>query len=154
MRRLLAVLLLAPAVGVATEWVPRTDEELSAVLRQTCDAAVEAHKPVLVEFSAPWCGDCQLLSRLKEQEPLKSELDKVASVTVDVGRFDRHAGLLKTFQIAAIAHWIVFKPEDCAKPVTDWTVLASSTLEPASGNGPKTAQHVALWLEAARVKER
>ncbi len=159
MRAVLALLLVL-SVGWSSPvsagdpdryWTPRSDAQLAADLKATCETAVAADKPVLVEFSAAWCGDCKRLRVLKTESPLKESMATVASLVVDVGRFDRHKDLLTAFKIGAIAYWRLTRPTDCSQPVTAWPVLASSTLEPAHGaSGPRTAAEVSAWLEAAK----
>ena len=140
-----ALLLLA-----AGPWVERTDAELDTALKATCDAATASNKPVLLEFSAPWCGDCTRLKQLETQPPLASVLSRVERLTIDVGRFNRHTSLLSHFKVGAIAHWVVLAPTDCATPVTTWPVRASQTFEPAHGKeGPRTAPAIAAWLEGS-----
>jgi len=129
---------------------PETTASTPAPVAAACARAVEQSKPLLLEFSAPWCGDCRRVAQLKAEEPLKQTLTQVESVTLDVGRFDRHTDLLKAFDVRAIAHWVVLKPTTCETPPSQWPVLKSGTLEPVSGSsGPKTAQDIAQWLQGA-----
>jgi len=53
--------------------------------------AQAAHKSLMVEFGADWCGDCQTLSRELELEPLKTCMDQdVHRLKIDVGEFNRN----------------------------------------------------------------
>src|SRR6056297_3099252 len=45
----------------------RSDAELAALLRELCEQA-GGDRPVLVEFSAAWCSDCQRLQEMKRAE--------------------------------------------------------------------------------------
>lgn len=135
-----------PPEPVEPYWVERSDLELDALLRSTCTN----DQPVLLAFSAPWCGDCKRVRQLESQEPLKSELAQWSKVVVHVGRFDRHAPLREAFGVHSIAHWVALAP-DCTKPIPSWERLAEGVFEPASGE-PKTAADLAGWLQSARTK--
>lgn len=137
--------------GAESYWVARTDTELDRELKGTCARAVSAGKPLLLNFSAPWCGDCRQVRRLEAQPALASELARWEKVVVDVGRLDRHPALLSHYKVSAIAKWVALKPDNCADPVTDWPVLKQGTLEPATGLlGPRTVGDLVAWLEDAR----
>ncbi len=144
-----------PAPAPAAEapyWVKRTDLELDALLTATCKEAEAAGKPVLLAFSAPWCGDCRKVRELEGEEPLKGELDHWAKVVVDVGRFDQHTPLREAFGVAGIAHWVALRPA-CSEPVAGWPRLDAGTFEPASNpNWPRSAAELAAWLRTARAR--
>lgn len=132
-------------------WVKRSPLELDTALKASCADAVEADKPMLLAFSAPWCGDCNVLRKLEEEDPLKTELAHWEKLVIDVGKFDRHKELIRHYGIGGIAFWVALKPTSCDKPVTNWPVLKSGTFEPDSNpDGPRTAEDVAAWLSSAR----
>ena len=87
--------------------------EVRADLHLACSEAVASGVPVLVEFSAPWCSDCQQLHRMRQQEALAAELEYWPAVDINVGHFDRHEDLLGAFGVRSIAHWVVLEPTDC-----------------------------------------
>ncbi len=137
--------------GAAQYWVQRTDAELSAVLQTTCAQATAANKPILISFSAPWCGDCRQVRALEHQPAMAAELQRWEEVVVEVGRLDRHVDLLQHFKVSAIARWVAVRPTDCSAPVTAWPVLKSGTLEPQTGMfGPRTEAELVAWLVEAR----
>jgi thiol:disulfide interchange protein len=143
----LLVALLASAVATAKYKVPeRSDEELALEAKTVCLDAVAKKQPVLLEFSAPWCTDCKEVDRLKHEPALRDALSRYGTLTVNVGKFDRHQELLKAFDVRAIAHWVVLVPERCEDPLESWRRTASRTLEPLSGDR-LTAAGLARWLE-------
>ena len=67
----------------------RSDDELSAALLDVCTEARDDAKPLLVEFSAPWCSDCRKLHQMKQDPALARELQRWATLTINVALFDR-----------------------------------------------------------------
>lgn len=140
-----------PPPPPAPHWVRRTDAELAAELGRACAASRADHKPVLVEFSAPWCVDCRALERLEPHPALSREYAAWHRVRVDVGNFDRHPALLEAFEVRAIAAWVALRPEDCGRPVEAWPRLAGRLVEIDSGAArSEGADGLARWLAAAR----
>ena len=131
-------------------WKVRSDEELAAELSGLCTASIADERPILLEFSAPWCIDCRTLKQLAHREPLRAELTKWHHISVDVGRFERHRPLLKAFEVKGIAHLVALAPDDCSKGMLDWPRLANGTFEPATGQGPRTPEAIRDWLVTAR----
>jgi thiol:disulfide interchange protein len=131
----------------------RTDEELRGLLQTTCERGKAESKPVLLDLGAAWCSDCQLLARMEQEEPLKSELSHFVQVSVNLGE-DAHEWLRTAFKIHGIARWIVFRPDDCQAAVESWKPLKSRVVEPATGGGGKTnAATLVAWLGDARGVE-
>jgi hypothetical protein len=156
-RIILSVLLLVSAVG-CPEPEPReydtpirSDDEVRASLASACRDSVERRRPLLLEFSAPWCTDCQLLNTMKQQGALRSEIARWPKVIVNVNQFDRNVELLTAFGVEKIAHWAVLSPRDCDQPAESWPRLVQETVEPASGaaRGVSPAE-LAAWLAAFR----
>ena len=129
----------------------RTEDELRAALEATCRESLDREVLVLVEFSAPWCSDCQRLHQMKHAKALTTELEKWARLTVNVGMFDRHRATLAAFSIEKIANWSLFEPVDCDAPVEQWSRLMARTLEPSSGSERDTSPtQLAAWLRNIR----
>lgn len=128
----------------------RSDAELASELRRVCVQA-GPDRPVLIEFSAAWCSDCQRLQEMKRAEALAAELAQWPQTTVNVGRFDRHRDILDAMAIESIAHWSVLAPESCRDPIQHWSRIADRTLEVSSGEARSlTPDDLARWLRQLR----
>ena len=123
---------------------------MDTLLKQRCAASRADGKPLLLEFSAPWCVDCRTLNGLAEEPVLASRLEQVHHIVVDVGRWEHHQPLVQAFEVSALAWWVVLAPDDCEAPVPQWPRLSQGGFEPSStGRGSRTAAGVAAWLDAA-----
>ena len=66
---------------------------------------LESPVPVLVDFSAEWCGPCRMIEPAVQQ--LSQELDGIAKVvTVDV---DQHSDVAARYGVMSIPALLVFK---------------------------------------------
>ena len=66
---------------------------------------LESRLPVLVDFSATWCGPCQMMGPVLEQ--LAAEYaGKAKIVTVDI---DRSMDLAEKYRIMSVPNMILFK---------------------------------------------
>lgn len=129
----------------------RTDVKLARDLGEVCEAALSQNRPLLLEFSAAWCGDCRKLGEMKKAAPLARELADWSSLTVNVGRFDRHNDMMAALDVESIAHWAILAPTDCAAPIGSWPRRAQRTLEVSSGKARHlTPSDLAAWLKSLR----
>ena len=75
------------------------------------EEVIEAEKPVLVDFWAPWCGYCQRLTPIIED--LAVELgDKIKVVKVNV---DQNRGLAQNHGVMSLPTMILFKNGEAAE---------------------------------------
>ncbi|KAF5077341.1 thioredoxin [Anaerotignum sp.] len=83
---------------------------------------LESNVPVLVDFSATWCGPCKMMGPVLEQ--LSAEYEGKAKVfKVDI---DESMDLAQKYQIMSVPNMLFFKdgkPVDAVVGVTPPTVL-------------------------------
>ncbi|MDA8198229.1 MAG: thioredoxin [Thermaerobacter sp.] len=70
----------------------------------TFDEVLAAGRPVVVDFWAPWCGPCRVLSPLVEEVAAEQR----GSITVGKVNVDEHPGLASRYGVMSIPSVIRF----------------------------------------------
>lgn len=124
-------------------WREQTETEVLEAIVEAKRCAAAQGRRLLLEFVAPWCKDCLEMARLDETPEVASALrQRFERVRINVGQWDRHEGLRRTYLVRALATYIVIDPKS-------GKVLAQTTLEPVTKRGQKlTAEIWAAWLNA------
>jgi len=119
----------------------RSDAELHQAIDEATARARRGNKRVLLEFVASWCGDCLHMMRLEEEPPASDVLEaRYERVRVNVGAFDRHRAILRTYGIDRIAAYVVLDPATGMR-------IAQTTMEPISNRRPVSSESWARWLD-------
>jgi hypothetical protein len=139
-------------VLAAPAWRVQTDGELRGELRAACEAGLADGEPVLMEFTAAWCGDCRWVQAAETDPAVQAEMAQWHRVIVDVGRFERHTELLKHFGGNAITWFVASHPKDCALPVEQWPVGFSGAFEASALKGAAKPADLVQVLTSARSK--
>jgi thiol:disulfide interchange protein len=98
-------------------------EVLDAITSAKACAALHGRR-LLLEFVAPWCDDCQEMAKLDAADAVAATLQRrFERVRVNIGKWDRHEALRRSFEVNALATYVVIDPQTSR-------VLAKTTLEP------------------------
>ena len=68
------------------------------------EEVVNADRPVLMDFFAPWCGPCRMVAPIVDQIAEEREDIKVVKINVD-----EEPGLASQFKVMSIPTLVVFK---------------------------------------------
>lgn len=128
-------------IPLARLWDETTEAEVLDAISSAKACAAQHNRRLLLEFVAPWCADCQEMSKLDETPLVAAALRaRFERVRINVGKWDRHEALRENFEIRALATYIVIDPKTSR-------LLAKTTLEPITKKGKKlTAEQWASWL--------
>ncbi|MBO6015728.1 MAG: thioredoxin [Lachnospiraceae bacterium] len=82
-----------------------------SVTTETFEAEViRADKPVLVDFWAPWCGPCKMISPLVEELAQETSDVKICKVNVD-----QQPELAAKYQVMSIPTLVIFQNGEIMK---------------------------------------
>lgn len=128
--------------------------ELARLSREVCERARNEGRPILLELSADWCGDCRKLAEMKSHAPLRSEIAEWEWFTVNVGDGFQHPDVMRAFRVDAIAKLVVVRPPNCAAPLRAWRPLATRTLSDLPDEAQPLNESLTRWLAQQRASAR
>jgi len=122
-------------------WDETTEPQVFEAISAAKLCAAKEGRRLLLEFVAPWCGDCREMARLDETPVVAQTLrTRFERVRINIGKWDRHEALRTSYGVRALATYIVIDPKSSKE-------LAKTTLEPVTKKGKKlSAEEWAAWL--------
>ena len=78
---------------------------MSTAIKETFGEIIKGATPVLVDFSAEWCGPCKMMKPILDE--LRQLLgDKIRILKIDV---DRNQAVAQSFQVSGVPTLILFQ---------------------------------------------
>ncbi len=126
-------------------WDETSEPEVLEAIALAKSCAAQRGRHVLLEFVAPWCGDCREMARIEEASVVQRALGAgFERVRINVGKWDRHEALRVAYDVRALATYVVLDAKTSR-------VLSKTTLEPVTRAQGKqlTTDDWAAWLKQA-----
>lgn len=86
------------------------DVRWSTDIEQSLQAAAQARKPVLMEFTAPWCVYCKRMEKTTFADPVVADRINQHFVAIQVDA-DRHKDLVKQLQVRGLPAILIVSPD-------------------------------------------
>ncbi len=105
------------------------DVAARAELRRACERARNAERLLLVEFSAPWCEQCQKVKSAIDAD-VDEALSRVEPVVMNIGDGRDLDAVRLELGARAIPYWTLVEPNECETPPREWKRVASMNPRP------------------------
>lgn len=105
-----SALAVAVALTLAMGSSALADVRWSTDIEQSLQAAAQARKPVLMEFTAPWCVYCKRMEKTTFADPVVADRINQHFVAIQVDA-DRHKDLVKQLQVRGLPAILIVSPD-------------------------------------------